>query len=302
MLTPLQPRSSSDKVSSGSTPLQPRSGNETTPTAESVAALRQRCDEFRKAAAALQLENATLREKARRHDELEDLVAALRLDNQALRTECSRLRASAPALAGERALAPLASDSKPLMTLSSLDNFPLRVAQVPPAVAAAAPEEEEEEEEDFGSEDKENGSPDGARRAAVAAGAPPVRLTEESALRVFAVLEERDVSPCGSEYEEESDEEHEAQDGAVPRGSEATRAVRRGASSALDPLSWRSSRRWRRRVPARRRGAMPEERSYQHVARRCATRAAAPAGARPAPPWAAPPTWLRLQISARHAL
>ena len=73
--------------------LQPRSGNESSKApASELDALKERCENYRRAAHALQVENTALRVKAAHNDELISLVATLRAENEALRAANERLR------------------------------------------------------------------------------------------------------------------------------------------------------------------------------------------------------------------
>lgn len=73
--------------------LQPRSGNESSKApASELDALKERCENYRRAAHALQVENTALRVKVAHNDELISLVATLRAENDALRAANERLR------------------------------------------------------------------------------------------------------------------------------------------------------------------------------------------------------------------
>ena len=185
-------------------PLQPRRSNEdvtrATSEQESLDSLAERCDEYKRAAAALQLENATLRKDARRADELAELVTALREDNLRLRAQ----------LRGSREAAGTATVQVSPPTRTE----PLGVPATPMGVSldlraySSLTLDDDDEESVYGdeNEDKENSSPtDGRRPALVPA------LTEESHARVFGVLEEREVVPAGSEYDDDEEEEDTAE-------------------------------------------------------------------------------------------
>ena len=73
--------------------LQPRSGNESSKApASDLEELTKRCDNFRRAASALQQENTALRAKVLENKELVSVVATLRAENSALRAANLRLR------------------------------------------------------------------------------------------------------------------------------------------------------------------------------------------------------------------
>ena len=161
-------------------PLQPGTGNtsfEDVAIAEPTAKLRE-VDEMQK----LRAEISALREaNLRAASESELIIAALRADN-------SRLRETV------RQLTPL-----------DVEHYlPPAGAPLPPVVGGGADEDYTDEEVE--ASDKENCSPDDGEPAARVPG-----LTEQSALRVFAVLEDRPVIEAGSEVEEgESDPEGSA--------------------------------------------------------------------------------------------
>ena len=218
-----------------SAPLQPRRSNaEASPSvsaeAESLAAVSQRCEDFRRVAADLQLENAALRKQAAlvdeqvaRMDELELLVTGLREDNLRLRAENVQLRGESVVVAplGPSPLSSSAQESGSSHDVAS-DIASSRLS------AASARRLSVEVEVESPVEDKENYSPVDGRRAEVLS-----PLTALSEARVFNVLSEREVSDAGSEYGEESEGEAEGVDaeGFSPRKESA--AVRARIAMAV---------------------------------------------------------------------